>query len=147
MSTAESGGSQNYVHGYTSASQTMAIRTAEREAAFFLPLLRPGMSLLDVGCGPGTITLGLARYLNPGKMVGVDFGAGEVERASAYAKEQQVSNVEFKVGDSTDLQFRDGEFDAVFTSAMLEHVPERERAIDEMLRVLKSGGVIGMRGG
>ena len=68
MSTAESGGSQNYVHGYTSASQTMAIRTAEREAAFFLPLLRPGMSLLDVGCGPGTITLGLARYLlNPGR--------------------------------------------------------------------------------
>lgn len=105
------------------------------------------MSLLDVGCGPGTITLGLARYLNPGRVVGVDFGAGEVERASASAAEQQVSNVEFKVGDSTDLQFRDGEFDAVFSSAMLEHVPERERAIDEMPRVLKSGGVIGMRGG
>ncbi len=136
-----------YVHGYTTASQTMAVRTAEREAAFFLPLLQPRMSLLDAGCGPGTITVGIAEHVAPGRVVGFDTGPSEVGRATALAEQQGVSNVAFQVTDSTDLPFQDAEFDAVFSSAMLEHVPEREKALDEMLRVLKPGGVIGLRGG
>lgn len=138
---------QRYVHGYATASQTMAVRTAEREAAFFLPLLKSGMSLLDAGCGPGTITVGLAERVALGRVVGFDIGEPEVEQATALASERGISNATFQVADATDLPFTDGEFDAVFSSAMLEHVPEREKALDEMLRVLKPGGVIGLRGG
>lgn len=140
-------GNENYVHGYQSASQSMARRSADRDAAFFVPLLKPGMSLLDAGCGPGTITLGLADHVAPGHVIGFDFGPSEVEKAIAAAAENQVSNVDFKVIDATELPFDDSQFDAVFTSAMLEHIPECDRAVDELIRVLRPGGVIGMRGG
>lgn len=138
---------QEYVHGYTTASKTMAVRTAEREAAFFLPLLEPGMKLLDAGCGPGTITVGLAERVAPGTVTGFDIGESEVERATKLADERGISNAHFQIADSKDLPFEDNSFDAVFSSAMLEHVPEREKALDEMIRVLKPGGVLGIRGG
>jgi SAM-dependent methyltransferase len=125
----------------------MAVRTAEREAAFFLPLLTPGMKLLDAGCGPGTITVGLAQHVAPGEVTGFDIGESEVERATKLAAEKNLLNVSFQVADSTGLPFEDEEFDAVFSSAMLEHVPQREKALDEMIRVLKPDGVIGLRGG
>jgi cyclopropane fatty-acyl-phospholipid synthase-like methyltransferase len=71
-----------YTHGHGAAGVAHhAQRTAARDAAFFLPHLRPGMRLLDVGCGPGTITLGLAAAVAPGEAVGVDLGPAVVERA------------------------------------------------------------------
>ncbi len=139
--------SESYVHGYQSASQSMARRTAEREAAFFLPLLKSGMNLLDAGCGPGTITLGLAEYLEPGHVTGFDIGPSEIEKATTSASEQNVSNIEFHVLDATKIPFEDDQFDAVFSSAMLEHVPNVGQAVDELVRVLRPGGVIGLRGG
>ena len=63
-------------------------RTAAREAAFFLPYLRPGMRVLDVGCGPGTITLGLAGVVAPGRVEGVDLQLTLVERAHAITSER-----------------------------------------------------------
>ncbi len=59
---------ERYTHGYSSGVvQYLADRTAVREAAFFLPHLCPGISLLDCGCGPGTITVDLAEVVTPGK--------------------------------------------------------------------------------
>ncbi len=139
--------SQEYVHGYTTASKTMAVRTAEREAAYFLPYLEPGMKLLDAGCGPGTITVGLAEAVAPGQVFGFDIGESEIERSTELAKERGITNARFQVADSKNLPFEDESFDAVFSSAMLEHVPGREQALDEMIRVLKPGGLIGLRGG
>lgn len=138
---------QEYVHGYSTASRIMAVRTAEREAAFFLPHLHPGIALLDAGCGPGTITVGLAAAVAPGQVVGIDIGKSEVDKASQLAFERGITNVVIRTGDVADMPFANGAFDALFSSAVLEHVPQREKALDEFVRVLKPGGVIGLRGG
>ncbi|MBI4307076.1 MAG: methyltransferase domain-containing protein [Chloroflexi bacterium] len=136
-----------YIHGYAKASQWMASRTADNFAAFFQPYLSSGMDLLDVGCGPGTITVGLAAITSPGSVVGIDIAASEVEKANAHSKELGCSNATFDVGNATALQFEDAHFDAVFSSALLEHVPDAAGALREMKRVLKPGGVIGLKGG
>ncbi len=135
-----------YVPGYRPAQiQRHLSRTVASEAAFFLPHLRSGMTLLDCGCGPGTITVGLAQAVTPGQVVGVDIEAGVVERASALATEQGLSNVQFQVANVYELTFSDGSFDAVFAHTLLHHLNQPLRAIKEMKRVLKSGGVIGIR--
>ena len=74
---------RRYGPGYTPATvQHYASRTAVQQAAFFLPYLRPGMSLLDCGCGPGTITIGLSHAVAPGQVVGIDIEPNLVEHAS-----------------------------------------------------------------
>ena len=138
----------SYVHGYEARTvAAMAARTAEREAAFLLPHLRPGMRLLDAGCGPGTITLGLAAAVAPGEVVGLELSPAMVERARVLASERGVPNVRFEVGDLLALPFPDASFDAAFESAVLEHVPDPARAVRELRRVLRPGGVVGLRDG
>jgi ubiquinone/menaquinone biosynthesis C-methylase UbiE len=85
----------------------IATRTAAREAAFFLPHLRPGMCLLDVGCGPGSITLGLADAVVTGELVGIDMQQSQVQQARHRAVERGVANVRFEVGDAYRLPFPD----------------------------------------
>ena len=63
----------------------MALRTASQEAAFFLPSLRPGIRVLDLGCGPGSITLGLAEAVDPGEVVGVDLQPNKWSRRVPWA--------------------------------------------------------------
>ena len=58
----------------------------------------PGMSLLDCGCGPGTITIGLAQIVAFGRLVGIDIEPSLVERAGALGRQNGVSNVHFQVG-------------------------------------------------
>jgi ubiquinone/menaquinone biosynthesis C-methylase UbiE len=126
-----------YVHGYGARTvAAMAARTAEREAAFLLPHLRPGMRVLDAGCGPGTITLGLAAAVAPGEAVGLELSPAMVEGARALAAERGVANVRFEVGDLLALPFPDASFDAAFESAVLEHVPDPARAVAELRRML-----------
>src|SRR3712207_7201034 len=67
--------------GRDSPPPRLARRTAADAAAFLLPHLRPGMRLLDAGCGPGTITVGLAGAVQPGEVVGIDPDAGRLEQA------------------------------------------------------------------
>ena len=137
-----------YTHGYSPAVlQSMARRTAEREAGFFLPYLHPGLRVLDVGCGPGTITLGLARAVAPGELVGLDIDPASVAAAEAAARDQGVTNVRFEVGRAEALPFPDASFDAVFEHTLLEHVPDPLSVLSEMRRVLRLGGCIGLRDG
>jgi SAM-dependent methyltransferase len=121
-----------------------ARRTAERNAAFFLPHLKPGMALLDAGCGPGSITLGLAQAMAPGHVTGVDVSSEQIARASALAVERGATNVSFEQHHIRALPYADGTFDAVFVHAVLQHVDEPERALAELFRVMKPGGVIGV---
>src|SRR5881398_1940571 len=132
--------------GYSSPviQQHYLRRQATHQAAFFLPYLQPGMTLLDCGCGPGAITLGLAEAVAPGQVVGVDREPSMVHRACALAEEHQVTHVRFQVGDICDLPFPSSSFDAVFTCAVLEHLADPVQALREIGRVLKPGGTVGV---
>lgn len=123
----------------------LAARTATRDAGFLLPFLRPGMQLLDVGCGPGSITLDFAERVAPGQVVGIDIQSAMVERARALAATRLVANVRFEIADIYRLPFADGTFDAVFANGVLMHLRKPEHALAEVRRVLRSGGIAGIR--
>lgn len=137
-----------YTHGYSDMIVgVMAARTAERNAAFFLPHLRPGMRALDIGCGPGSITVGLAAAVAPGEVIGIDVEPGQVARARAMAQQRSVENVRFEVASGDHLPFPNGYFDAAFEHTVLEHVANPLAVVREMRRVLKPGGGIGLADG
>jgi ubiquinone/menaquinone biosynthesis C-methylase UbiE len=123
----------------------LGARTAAKFAGFLLPHLRPGMRLLDCGCGPGSITLGLAAGVAPGEAVGIDFDPDSIQIARALAAEQPIANVRFEVADLYALPFPDASFDVAFTHAVLLHLREPTRALKEIKRILKPGGLIGIR--
>ncbi len=121
-----------------------ARRTAARNAAFLLPHLHPGMTLLDAGCGPGSITLGLAEALAPGAVTGIDANANVIATARALASERAITNVRFEAGDVCALPFEHARFDAAFMHAVLQHLSDPLAALREVRRVLKPGAVIGV---
>ena len=136
-----------YAPGYSAPMVSfMAQRTAEVHADFFLPHLKTGGSVLDAGCGPGTITLGLARRVAPGHAIGIDIEDSQFEQARAEAHREGL-RVEFRQGSVYELPFESEQFDAVFSHAVLEHLSDPTTAIAEFRRVLKPGGVIGLRAG
>jgi hypothetical protein len=99
-------------HGVTPGlRQDYATRTVSLQGAFMLPYLRPGMNLIDVGCGLGTITLGLAQAVHPGHVIGIDHDAAHVKAASALATERGVTNVTFEEDDAMAPKFDDSAFD------------------------------------
>jgi ubiquinone/menaquinone biosynthesis C-methylase UbiE len=120
-------------------------RTAAKEAAFFLPCLRPGLRVLDLGCGHGTITVGLAEAVAPGQVIGIDLDPARIAAATKLGVERDVRNVEFRVGDLTGLPFPDESFDAVFEHAVFMYLPDPLQAAREVRRMLRPGGVFGMR--
>ena len=135
-----------YTMGYGTASTfIMAMRTAEKHAAFFIPHLRSGMKVLDCGCGPGTITLGLAQIVAPGEVIGTEIEPSQVELARQNAVKRKVANVRFETADLYRLPFQDNSFDAVFISAVLGNLRDPARGVREAYRVLKPGGVIGLK--
>jgi SAM-dependent methyltransferase len=135
-----------YSGGYSEALlRSFGRRGVAREAAFFTPHLRPGMRLLDVGCGPGAIAVDLAALVAPGEVVGVDLEPGQFAAGRARARERGRANVRFQAGDAYRLPFADATFDAAFAHAVLYHLREPGRALAEIRRVLKPGGVVGLR--
>ena len=83
---ANEGQQDRYTHGYDARFvERLQRRTVERAADFFLPHLKSGMSLLDCGCGPGSITVGLAEVVAPGEVVGIDIETSQVETARSHA--------------------------------------------------------------
>jgi len=111
------------------------------QAAFFLPHLSPGMRLLDCGCGPGSITAGLAAAVSPGECIGIDISPDRI----AVARQTHVSdaNLRFEVADVESLPFDDADFDAAFLHTVLQHV-NPSAAIAQCARVLRPDGVIGI---
>jgi 2-polyprenyl-3-methyl-5-hydroxy-6-metoxy-1,4-benzoquinol methylase len=139
-----------YTHGHhESVLRSHTWRTAENSAAYLLPHLSPGMSLLDVGCGPGTITADLATLVAPGRVVAVDAAAGILEQAAAHAQERGLGpdRIEFAVADVHALEFPDDSFDVVHAHQVLQHVGDPVQALREMRRVCKPGGVVAARDG
>lgn len=125
--------------------QGLARRTAARDAAFFVPHLKPDMHVLDCGCGPGGISVTLAAQVPRGRVVGIDVEDGQLDMGRREAQHRGIGNVEFQHASIYALPFADGTFDAVLVHAVLYHLAEPMKALRELWRVLKPGGVIGLR--
>jgi ubiquinone/menaquinone biosynthesis C-methylase UbiE len=137
--------SDRYTHGHhESVLRSHEWRTAKNSAAFLIPHLRSGQSLLDVGCGPGTITSELAELVAPGLSIGIDLSAEVIEVARRSASSAN-ANLTFQVGDVYDLVFADASFDVVHAHQVLQHLSRPVAALGEMRRVLRSGGVLAVR--
>ncbi|KAI1186894.1 methyltransferase type 11 [Nemania serpens] len=123
-------------------------RTAAENSAYMLPLLKPGMRVLDVGCGPGTISLDLAARVPEGSVTGIDASSSAVEHARELSKQRGVTNASFSVGDVLKLPFDDNTFDVVHAHQVLGHLPGGEdgpgpvRGLREMRRVCNPGGFV-----
>ena len=129
---------------YLDAAARLAAEGKERSYARLR--LAPGESVLDVGCGPGTDTLPLARIVGPsGRVTGIDRDAEMVAEADRRAQAAGVGGwVEHRVGDATALPFADGAFDGVRSERLLLHLAEPERAVAEMVRVTRPGGWVAL---
>ena len=125
--------------------QGLARREATRDASFFVPHLTPTMQVLDCGCGPGGISVTLAALVPQGRVVGIDIEDRQLEMGRQAAHQRGVPNVEFHHASLYDLPFPDGTFDAVLAHAVVYHLAEPMKALRELWRVLKPGGVIGLR--
>ncbi|MEV0803946.1 methyltransferase domain-containing protein [Kribbella sp. NPDC050281] len=134
-----------YTHGHhESVLRSHSWRTAENSAGYLLPHLRPGMALLDVGAGPGTITADLARLVEPGPATALEATdeALGITRAT-FAKLDL--EVEFVVGDVHALDLPDDTYDVVHAHQVLQHVADPVQALREMRRVCKPGGIVAVR--
>jgi len=135
-----------YTHGHhDSVLRSHRSRTAENSAGYLLPHLRAGQRLLDIGCGPGTITLDLARRVAPGQTVGVDREELPLISARVAAAERGVVNVGFTVGDVYQLDFPDDCFDVVHAHQVLQHLTDPVAGLTEMRRVCKPDGYVAAR--
>jgi ubiquinone/menaquinone biosynthesis C-methylase UbiE len=103
------------------------------------------MDLLDVGCGPGTLTCDLAARVAPGAVTGIDASADVLEVARGVAAERGLITVAFEVGDVYDLGFAEGTFDVVHAHQVLQHLGDPVGALAEMRRVCKPGGTVAVR--
>jgi 2-polyprenyl-3-methyl-5-hydroxy-6-metoxy-1,4-benzoquinol methylase len=134
-----------YTHGHADpVLQSHRWRTVENSAGYLVPRLRPGLDVLDVGCGPGTITVDLAARVAPGRVVGLDVSAAPLDEARALARRSGVP-VEFGVGDAYALAFPDDAFDVVHAHQVLQHLTDPVAALREMARVCRPGGVVAVR--
>jgi len=135
---------ETYTHGHhESVLRSHRRRTAANSAGYLLERLAPGRDLLDVGCGPGTITVDLAGRLAPGRVVGLDSSAEVIELARRDAGE--LANLEFRTGDAYALPVEDASFDAVHAHQLLQHLADPVAALREMRRACRPGGVVGVR--
>jgi ubiquinone/menaquinone biosynthesis C-methylase UbiE len=135
-----------YTFGYgPTAVQIMTNRSVEDSARFFLPHLRAGMRVLDCGCGPGSITMGLAQAVAPGEAVGIDVEPSQVALAQTSAAGRGIGNVRFETGNVYALPFPDASFDAAFGHTIVMQFRDPVKALTEVYRILKPGGVVGFR--
>ena len=130
-----------YTHGHhESVLRSHRWRTVENSAAYLLPHLRPGVRLLDVGCGPGTITADFAGRVGRESVLGVDASAEIIAAA-----ERDHQGVSFATGDVYRLDFPDSSWDIVHAHQVLQHLADPIAALKEMRRVVKPGGIVAAR--
>ncbi|MBG0851225.1 methyltransferase domain-containing protein [Streptomyces spinoverrucosus] len=137
-----------YTHGHhESVLRSHIWRTAANSAAYLLGSLKPRMRILDIGCGPGTITADLAALVPDGHVTGVDRAPEILDRARATAMDRGLTNVDFAVADVHALDFPDDTFCVVHAHQVLQHVGDPVQALREMKRVTRPGGLIAARDG
>jgi SAM-dependent methyltransferase len=135
-----------YTHGHhESVLRSHRWRTAQNSAAYLLPHLTSGASVLDVGAGPATITADLAGLVAPGRVTALEVTEKALGIARAEIARRGVTTVDFAVGDVHALDFPDGSFDVVHAHQVLQHVGDPVTALREMRRVTRPGGVVAVR--
>ena len=128
--------SDTYLHGHhDSVLRSHRWRTAENSAGYLLARLPADARVLDVGCGPGTITVDLAARVPDGQVTGIDAAGDVLALARQEADRRGQANVRFEVGDVYDLGFADGTFDVVHAHQVLQHLSDPVAALTEMRRV------------
>ncbi|HSJ33505.1 MAG TPA: methyltransferase domain-containing protein [Acidimicrobiia bacterium] len=133
-----------YTHGHhDSVLRSHRWRTVANSAAYLVPRLRPGLDLLDVGCGPATLTADLARLVAPGRVVGLDVAPAVLGEALAATGDQP--NVEIVAGDVYRLPADSDSFDVVHAHQVLQHLTDPVAALVEMKRVCRPDGVVAVR--
>ena len=115
-------------------------RTIDESAPELKRFLKIGDEVLDVGCGPGTITLDVAQVVHPGSVVGVDHSEERILKARELAADQKYDNVRFESGDAKVLPFEDNKFDVVYSHTVLHYFWNPLKALAEQKRVLRKGG-------
>jgi len=130
-----------YTHGHhESVLRSHRWRTVENSAAYLVPRLQPGLTLLDVGCGPGTITADFAARLAPGRVLGLDASADVIEAAR-----RDHPDVAFDTGDLYRLPFADAAWDIAHAHQVMQHLTDPVAALREMGRVVRPGGIVAAR--
>lgn len=141
------GQTSNYTQGYSKATvASHASRTVQSDASFLLPYIKPTDQMLDVGCGPGTITVGFAGLVPRGLVYGIDISDQVLDQATVV---KSLDNVLFRKADLlAGIPYQDAHFDIVYSSQLFPHLPTadmRLKALTEMRRVLKPGGILATR--
>ena len=140
-----SSSSNVYTHGHhDSVLRSHRWRTVENSAAYLLPWLQPGASLLDVGCGPGTITADLAGRVAPGPVLGIDPSASVIADAVANVAAAPMANLTFRVGDIF-AQDASPQFDIVHAHQVLQHLVDPVGGLEAMRRLCRPGGIVAAR--
>ena len=133
-----------YTHGHTEAVlRSHRWRTLENSAGHLLDHLDAHQRVLDIGCGPGNLTVELAQRVSPGEVVGIDVSESVVAEAQRDAP--HTPNLHFRVADTYDLPFDDGAFDVVHAHQVLQHLADPHAALGEMHRVLAPDGIVAVR--
>ena len=135
-----------YTHGHAESElRAHTWRTVANSAAYLIDDLAPGLDVLDVGCGPGTITVDLAERVAPGRVVGIDTSREVLLKAGELAAARGVTTTLFEQADVFDLPYGDASFDVVHAHQVLQHLDDPVAALREMRRVLRPGGVLAVR--
>lgn len=134
-----------YTHGHDRVVVAAhAQRTVAEAAAFVLDRLEPGMRVLDFGCGPGSITVGLAEHVGTdGRVVGIDSSAAAIGMARTAAGD--LPGLQFAVASVYNLPMNDESFDVAFGHQVLQHLADPVAALRDIQRVLRPGGLVGVR--
>jgi 2-polyprenyl-3-methyl-5-hydroxy-6-metoxy-1,4-benzoquinol methylase len=134
-----------YTHGHSDAVlRSHRWRNAQNSAAYLLPHLKPATNLLDVGCGPGTLSIDLARHVAPGRVLGVDLDPSVVAEAKRTAEGSGL-DIGFVAGDFAEVDTLNEGFDVVHAHQVLQHVGDPVKALRAMAGLARPGGIIATR--
>ncbi len=115
-------------------------RTLEDDIHELMDYLRPGISVLDLGCGPGNLTLEVGRVISPGKVIGLDKDESIIQFATDLASSQKAENVSFMLGDAYAIDFEEHSFDIVYSHTAFHSFIDPVGSLKAQRRVTKPGG-------